>query len=239
MPIRADRRAAAGQLHDRRAACRGAAQTPVYQHDLRLRAVAGRQLHPAVQHRRPVHAQPGARHTPAGAAAEDFGLGRDTGAIRPEGATEVRQAATAFNRMQERIRRFLTQRTEMLAGVSHDLRTPLTRLRLALAMLPAEGALRRGRRGHDGGCGGDGTHDQRLPGLRPWRAGRAGADGGSAGDAGGSGRQRTARRRRHHRGRAGPHAPAPAAGCAAPRGDQPGGQCAPPCAARWPCPPSR
>ena len=73
------------------------------------------------------------------AAAEDFGLGRDTGAIRPEGAVEVRRAATAFNRMQERIRRFLTQRTEMLAGVSHDLRTPLTRLRLALAMMPAAG----------------------------------------------------------------------------------------------------
>ncbi len=74
-------------------------------------------------------------------AAENFGLGRDTGAIRPEGATEVRKAATAFNRMQERIRRFLTQRTEMLAGVSHDLRTPLTRLRLALAMLPGDAAL--------------------------------------------------------------------------------------------------
>ena len=74
-------------------------------------------------------------------AAEDFGLGRDTAPIRPEGAIEVRRAATAFNRMQERIRRFLTQRTEMLAGVSHDLRTPLTRLRLALAMLPAEGPL--------------------------------------------------------------------------------------------------
>ena len=72
-------------------------------------------------------------------AAESFGLGRDTGAIRPEGAAEVRQAATAFNRMQERIRRFLAQRTEMLAGVSHDLRTPLTRLRLALAMLPSTG----------------------------------------------------------------------------------------------------
>ena len=71
------------------------------------------------------------------AAAEAFGIGRDTGPIRPEGATEVRQAAAAFNRMQERIRRFLQQRTEMLAGVSHDLRTPLTRLRLALAMLPA------------------------------------------------------------------------------------------------------
>ena len=70
-------------------------------------------------------------------AAEAFGRGRDIGMIRPEGATEVRQAATAFNRMQERIRRFLLQRTEMLAGVSHDLRTPLTRLKLALAMLPA------------------------------------------------------------------------------------------------------
>jgi two-component system osmolarity sensor histidine kinase EnvZ len=73
------------------------------------------------------------------AAAEAFGMGRDHGAIKPEGAIEVRQAATAFNRMQGRIFRFLSQRTEMLAGVSHDLRTPLTRLRLALAMLPAHG----------------------------------------------------------------------------------------------------
>jgi two-component system osmolarity sensor histidine kinase EnvZ len=69
-------------------------------------------------------------------AAEAFGMGRDPGAIKSEGATEVRQAAGAFNRMQERILRFLSQRTEMLAGVSHDLRTPLTRLRLALAVLP-------------------------------------------------------------------------------------------------------
>jgi two-component system osmolarity sensor histidine kinase EnvZ len=76
------------------------------------------------------------------AAAEAFGRGRDIGLIKAEGATEVRQAATAFNRMQERIRRFLLQRTEMLAGVSHDLRTPLTRLKLALAMLPADEALR-------------------------------------------------------------------------------------------------
>ena len=75
-------------------------------------------------------------------AAEAFGKGRDPGAIKPEGATEVRQAAAAFNHMQERIRRFLQQRTEMLAGVSHDLRTPLTRLRLALAMLPAREELR-------------------------------------------------------------------------------------------------
>ncbi len=70
-------------------------------------------------------------------AAEAFGMGRDIGAIKPEGASEVRRAATAFNRMQERVRRFLVQRTEMLAGVSHDLRTPLTRLRLALEMMPA------------------------------------------------------------------------------------------------------
>lgn len=75
-------------------------------------------------------------------AAEAFGMGRDAGMIKPEGAREVRQAATAFNRMQERIRRFLVQRTEMLAGVSHDLRTPLTRMRLALAMLPAKPELR-------------------------------------------------------------------------------------------------
>ena len=68
--------------------------------------------------------------------AEAFGMGRDVPPIRPEGASEVRQAAAAFNRMQDRIRRFLAQRTEMLAGVSHDRRTPLTRLRLALVMLP-------------------------------------------------------------------------------------------------------
>jgi two-component system osmolarity sensor histidine kinase EnvZ len=68
-------------------------------------------------------------------AAEAFGMGRDPGPIKPEGAIELRRAATAFNRMQERLRRFLEQRTTMLAGVSHDLRTPLTRLRLALAMM--------------------------------------------------------------------------------------------------------
>ena len=69
-------------------------------------------------------------------AAEAFGMGRDSGAIKPEGATEARQAASAFNQMRERIRRFVNQRTDMLAGISHDLRTPLTRMRLALAMLP-------------------------------------------------------------------------------------------------------
>jgi two-component system osmolarity sensor histidine kinase EnvZ len=69
-------------------------------------------------------------------AAETFGMGRDRGPIKPEGAREVRRAAIAFNRMQERVGRFVAQRTDMLAGVSHDLRTPLTRLRLTLAMLP-------------------------------------------------------------------------------------------------------
>ena len=70
------------------------------------------------------------------AAAEAFGMGRTVGPMKPEGAAEVRQTATAFNRMEERISRFVDSRTEMLAGISHDLRTPLTRLRLGLAMLP-------------------------------------------------------------------------------------------------------
>jgi two-component system osmolarity sensor histidine kinase EnvZ len=69
------------------------------------------------------------------AAAEAFGKGQDVAPIKPEGAEEVRQAAVAFNRMRERVARFLAQRTEMLAGVSHDLRTPITRMRLGLAML--------------------------------------------------------------------------------------------------------
>jgi two-component system osmolarity sensor histidine kinase EnvZ len=68
-------------------------------------------------------------------AAEAFGKGRDIGDYRPSGATEVRQAGAAFMLMRDRIRRFLQQRTEMLAGVSHDLRTPLTRMKLGLAML--------------------------------------------------------------------------------------------------------
>jgi two-component system osmolarity sensor histidine kinase EnvZ len=76
------------------------------------------------------------------AAVDAFGKGRDPEPIKPSGATEVRQAAAAFNAMQERVRRFLGQRTQMLAGVSHDLRTPLTRMRLTLAMLPVVEANR-------------------------------------------------------------------------------------------------
>jgi two-component system osmolarity sensor histidine kinase EnvZ len=68
-------------------------------------------------------------------AVENFGKGRDVPGFRPEGATEIRRAAAAFNLMRERIQRTISQRTEMLAGVSHDLRTPLTRMKLQLAML--------------------------------------------------------------------------------------------------------
>lgn len=69
-------------------------------------------------------------------AADSFGKAMQVVAFKPEGAREVRQAANAFLLMRERIRRQITQRTEMLAGVSHDLRTPLTRMKLQLAMLP-------------------------------------------------------------------------------------------------------
>jgi two-component system osmolarity sensor histidine kinase EnvZ len=68
-------------------------------------------------------------------AAESFGKGRDVADFKPEGATEIRQAATAFLRMRDRIKRQIDQRTEFLAGVSHDLRTPLTRMKLQLALL--------------------------------------------------------------------------------------------------------
>ncbi len=68
------------------------------------------------------------------AAASQFGKGRDVPDFKPWGAREVRQAATAFLIMRERIRRQLAQRANMLAGVSHDLRTPITRLKLALTM---------------------------------------------------------------------------------------------------------
>jgi two-component system osmolarity sensor histidine kinase EnvZ len=72
-------------------------------------------------------------------AADAFGKGRDAIDFQVEGASEVRQAATAFTLMRDRIRRQLSQRTDMLAGVSHDLRTPLTRMKLALAMMGEDG----------------------------------------------------------------------------------------------------
>ena len=67
-------------------------------------------------------------------AAENFGKGQDVKGFKPEGATEVRQASGAFIRMRSRIKRQVEHRTAMLAGVSHDLRTPLTRMKLQLAM---------------------------------------------------------------------------------------------------------
>jgi two-component system osmolarity sensor histidine kinase EnvZ len=68
-------------------------------------------------------------------AADAFGKGRDVPDFKPYGAREVRQAAAAFLIMRERLQRQLQQRTEMLAGVSHDLRTPLARMKLEIAML--------------------------------------------------------------------------------------------------------
>jgi two-component system, OmpR family, osmolarity sensor histidine kinase EnvZ len=68
-------------------------------------------------------------------AAESFGKGRDVPGFRPRGAREVRRAAQAFIEMRRRVERTMEQRTTMLAGVSHDLRTILTRFKLELALL--------------------------------------------------------------------------------------------------------
>ncbi|HHL42273.1 MAG TPA: HAMP domain-containing protein [Hellea balneolensis] len=67
-------------------------------------------------------------------AADRFGKGQGIGKFKPSGAREVRQAGRSFLEMRERIQRHIQQRTELLAGVSHDLRTPLTRLKLHLAL---------------------------------------------------------------------------------------------------------
>ncbi|MEO1066215.1 MAG: ATP-binding protein, partial [Pseudomonadota bacterium] len=75
-------------------------------------------------------------------AAEDFGKGRDHPNFRPAGALEVRRASRAFIEMRERIERQIEQRTAMLAGVSHDLRTILTRFRLHLALLGEKNEIR-------------------------------------------------------------------------------------------------
>ena len=68
-------------------------------------------------------------------AVDEFGKGRDVPDLVPSGAAEIRTLTAAFNITRARIRRMIAQRTEMLAGVSHDLRTPLTRLKLHLAIL--------------------------------------------------------------------------------------------------------
>jgi two-component system osmolarity sensor histidine kinase EnvZ len=72
--------------------------------------------------------------------AETFGRGLDAPELKSTGAEEIRQTANAFNQMRTRIKRFLKQRTDMLAGVSHDLRTPLTRMKLQLSFLKDEKA---------------------------------------------------------------------------------------------------
>ena len=71
-------------------------------------------------------------------AAEQFGKGQFVDDFKPSGAQEIRSASRAFHVMKHRILRQITQRTEMLAGVSHDLRTPLTRMKLQLAMMPED-----------------------------------------------------------------------------------------------------
>ncbi|MDC0618656.1 aminotransferase class IV, partial [Candidatus Pelagibacter sp.] len=67
-------------------------------------------------------------------AAEKFGRGEKVDEYRPSGAMEIRQAGLEFDKMRKRIMRHLNQRSEMLSGISHDLRTPLTRLKLHVAI---------------------------------------------------------------------------------------------------------
>ena len=68
-------------------------------------------------------------------ASEKFGRGEDLDEFRPSGALEIRKAGQEFDKMRKRIIRHLNQRSEMLSGISHDLRTPLTRIKLQLAMI--------------------------------------------------------------------------------------------------------
>jgi len=74
-------------------------------------------------------------------AADSFGKGRSVPSFRVEGAVEIRRAAIAFMTMRDRLQRQVRERTQMLAGVSHDLRTPLTRMKLALEMLGNDPAV--------------------------------------------------------------------------------------------------
>ena len=71
-------------------------------------------------------------------AAEKFGRGENVDEFKPSGASEIRQAGYEFDRMRKRIIRHLNQRSEMLSGISHDLRTPLTRMKLQTAFIKNE-----------------------------------------------------------------------------------------------------
>ncbi len=80
-------------------------------------------------------------------AMERFGRGEDDGArVRVRGAREVRGATHAFSEMRQRVRRLIDQRSQLLAGVSHDLRTPLTRLKLQLALMPPSPEIEEAKR---------------------------------------------------------------------------------------------
>ena len=68
-------------------------------------------------------------------ASEKFGRGEEIKEFRPSGALEIRKAGFEFDRMRKRIKRHLDQRSEMLSGISHDLRTPLTRIKIQLAFI--------------------------------------------------------------------------------------------------------
>ena len=68
-------------------------------------------------------------------AAEKFGKGEEIDEFKPSGASEIRQAGYEFDKMRKRIVRHLNQRSEMLSGISHDLRTPLTRMKLQIAFI--------------------------------------------------------------------------------------------------------
>ena len=106
-------------------------------------------------------------------AAESFGKGREVPNFRPRGAREVRRAAQAFIEMKTRVERAIEQRTAMLAGVSHDLRTVLTRFKLELALIGENS----GNRGDEEGRRRDGAHAGGLSRLRARRSRRAvGAD---------------------------------------------------------------
>jgi len=76
-------------------------------------------------------------------AAERFGRGEDVDEFRPSGALEIRQAGYEFDKMRKRIVRHLNQRSEMLSGISHDLRTPLTRIKLQLAFIKDENIVKK------------------------------------------------------------------------------------------------
>jgi two-component system osmolarity sensor histidine kinase EnvZ len=124
-------------------------------------------------------------------AAEDFGKGR-TVPYRPAGATEVRSAGRAFLEMRGRIESQIEQRTMMLSGVSHDLRTPLTRMRLGLSMLDQTPEVKDIERDVDR----DGGPSRHLPRLRSGRgAGRSGGGRPRAPRANGGGRRKARRRR--------------------------------------------